>query len=79
MAAFMGRALPIDGHGDCRAILADVGKLLEYELDRRKKPPKSERGQALRHPFTGVALALASGVPDAVATSSPRTPRRATW
>jgi putative nucleotidyltransferase with HDIG domain len=47
------------------AILADVGKLLEYEkVDGRAV--QSERGKALRHPFTGVALAMESGVPDAV-------------
>jgi hypothetical protein len=30
------------------------------------KSRQSERGEALRHPFTGVALALECGVPDAV-------------
>ena len=48
------------------AILADVGKLLEYELGADGKSRQSERGEALRHPFTGVALALECGVPDAV-------------
>ena len=47
------------------AILADVGKLLEYEkIDG--EPRQSARGQALRHPFTGVHLALSCGVPDDV-------------
>jgi len=67
IAAFMGRALPIDMDTVIAgAILADVGKLLEYELGPDGRSRQSERGQALRHPFTGVALALASGVPDAV-------------
>src|SRR6266850_6823936 len=67
MTAFMGRALPIDSDVVIAgAILADVGKLLEYELGPDGRSRQSERGQALRHPFTGVALALASGVPDAV-------------
>ena len=54
------------------AILADVGKLLEYETGpdgpegREKKLRQSERGELLRHPFTGVALAMECGVPDAV-------------
>jgi putative nucleotidyltransferase with HDIG domain len=67
MQEFMGRALPIDKDiVIAGAILADVGKLLEYELDKDGKSRQSERGEALRHPFTGVALALECGVPDAV-------------
>jgi putative nucleotidyltransferase with HDIG domain len=67
MQEFMGRALPIDMDTVIAgAILADVGKLLEYELGPDGKARQSERGEALRHPFTGVALALECGVPDAV-------------
>jgi len=67
MQAFMGRALPIDlDTVIAGAILADVGKLLEYELGPDGKSRQSERGEALRHPFTGVALAMECGVPDAV-------------
>jgi putative nucleotidyltransferase with HDIG domain len=67
MQQFMGRALPIDPDTVIAgAILADVGKLLEYELGTDGKSRQSERGEALRHPFTGVALALECGVPDAV-------------
>lgn len=67
MRSFMGRALPIDLDTVLAgAILADVGKLLEYELAPDGKSRQSERGEALRHPFTGVALALECGVPDAV-------------
>jgi putative nucleotidyltransferase with HDIG domain len=67
MQEFMGRALPIDlDTVIAGAILADVGKLLEYELDPDGNSRQSERGEALRHPFTGVALALECGVPDAV-------------
>jgi putative nucleotidyltransferase with HDIG domain len=47
------------------AILADVGKLLEYDI-KDGKSCKSEMGKYLRHPFTGVALALEAGVPEAV-------------
>jgi putative nucleotidyltransferase with HDIG domain len=66
MQAFMGRALPIDlDTVIAGAILADVGKLLEYEkVEGRAR--QSPRGEALRHPFTGVALALECGVPDRV-------------
>jgi len=67
MQEFMGRALPINMDTVIAgAILADVGKLLEYELGSDGKSRQSERGEALRHPFTGVALALECGVPDAV-------------
>jgi putative nucleotidyltransferase with HDIG domain len=67
MQKFMGRALPIDlDTVVAGAILADVGKLLEYELGPDGNARQSERGEALRHPFTGVALALECGVPDAV-------------
>ncbi len=67
MQEFMGRALPIESDTVVAgAILADVGKLLEYELGADGKTRQSERGEALRHPFTGVALALECGIPDAV-------------
>src|SRR5690349_23493079 len=67
MQEFMGRALPIDMDiVIAGAILADVGKLLEYELGPDGKSRQSERGEALRHPFTGVALALECGVADSV-------------
>jgi len=66
MIAFMGSALPIDlDTVIAGAILADVGKLLEYEtVDGQAR--QSKRGELLRHPFTGVALAMQCGVPDAV-------------
>ena len=67
MNEFMGRALPVNlDTVIAGAILADVGKLLEYELGPDGKARQSERGEALRHPFTGVALALECGVPEDV-------------
>lgn len=66
MQEFLGKGLRI--HIDtviAGAILADVGKLLEYEKVGGMVV-QSERGKALRHPFTGVALAMACEVPDAV-------------
>src|SRR5271165_5675435 len=48
MQAFMGRALPVDMDTVIAgAILADVGKLLEYELGPDGKSRQSERGEAL--------------------------------
>jgi putative nucleotidyltransferase with HDIG domain len=66
MNAFLGEALPIDlDVVIAGAILADVGKVMEYEkVDGTLR--QSARGKALRHPFTGVAVALACGVPDEV-------------
>jgi putative nucleotidyltransferase with HDIG domain len=48
------------------AILADVGKLLEYELDKDGKAVQGVYGQYLRHPFSGVSLAEECGVPPEV-------------
>jgi putative nucleotidyltransferase with HDIG domain len=48
------------------AILADVGKLLEYELDANGSAIQGEYGQYLRHPFSGVSLAEECGLPPEV-------------
>jgi len=45
------------------AILADVGKLLEYELDENGNAIQGNYGKYLRHPFSGVSLAEQAGVP----------------
>jgi putative nucleotidyltransferase with HDIG domain len=66
MREFLGHALAIDMDTVIAgAILADVGKLLEYEKADGKSR-QSARGKLLRHPFTGVALAMECGVPDPV-------------
>jgi putative nucleotidyltransferase with HDIG domain len=66
MQEHMGDALPIDMDTlIAGAILIDVGKLLEYEK-AGEETRQSRRGKLLRHPFTGVALAMECGVPDAV-------------
>lgn len=44
------------------AILADVGKLLEYEM-KDGKSVQGKYGQYLRHPFSGVSLAEQCGCP----------------
>ena len=43
------------------ALLADVGKLIEYE-EKDGKITKAGRGQHLRHPFIGVAMAHKRGI-----------------
>lgn len=45
------------------AILADVGKLLEYVLDESGNAAQGSYGKYLRHPFSGVSLAEEAGVP----------------
>ena len=42
------------------ALLADVGKLLEFEIVDGK-PVKSNYGKHIRHPFSGVGLAFKYG------------------
>src|SRR5438445_3214196 len=45
------------------ALLADVGKPLEYEKDASGKGVQGKFGQQVRHPFSGVALAFKHGIP----------------
>lgn len=45
------------------AILADVGKLLEYVKDENGKAVQGTYGKYLRHPFSGVSLAEECGIP----------------
>lgn len=47
------------------ALLADVGKLLEFEIVNGK-PIKSSYGKHIRHPFSGVGLAFKHGLPSEV-------------
>jgi putative nucleotidyltransferase with HDIG domain len=66
MREHLGRTLSIDMDTVIAgALLCDVGKLLEYELFEGKAR-QSERGRYLRHPFSGVAVAMMCGVPDEV-------------
>jgi putative nucleotidyltransferase with HDIG domain len=67
MNEFFTDDLPVDMDTTIAgAILADVGKLLEYDIDENGNSCKSDTGKYLRHPFTGVSLARSCGVPDAV-------------
>ena len=47
------------------ALLADVGKLLEFEIVDGE-PRKSEYGKHIRHPFSGVGLAFKHGLPSEI-------------
>jgi len=45
------------------AMLADVGKPLEFDRDADGKLVKGHFGEMLRHPFSGVAMCYKHGVP----------------
>ena len=45
------------------AMLADVGKPLEFDRDANGKLVKGHFGDMLRHPFSGVAMCYKHGVP----------------
>lgn len=67
MNLFFGKELPVNMDVLISgAILADVGKLLEYELDNEGNAVQGRYGKYLRHPFSGVSLAEACGVPPEV-------------
>lgn len=63
---FYGDELPVDMDVLISgAILADVGKLLEYEM-KDGKSVVGVYGKYLRHPFSGVSLAEMCGLPASV-------------
>jgi len=63
MNRFFGESLPVNMDVlIAGAILADVGKLLEYEKEKGKAVQGSY-GKYLRHPFSGVSLAEQCGLP----------------
>jgi putative nucleotidyltransferase with HDIG domain len=67
MGEFFGDDLPINlDVVIAGAILADVGKLLEYELDGEGQSFQGSYGKYLRHPFSGVSLAEQCQVPPEV-------------
>jgi len=45
------------------ALLADVGKMLEFDKNASGEPVKGKFGELLRHPFSGVALCFKHGIP----------------
>ena len=48
------------------ALLADVGKPIEYVKGPDGTPTKGRRGDMLRHPFSGVGMCWKHGLPDEV-------------
>ena len=64
MNEFFGEELPVNMDILISgAILADVGKLLEYEKNNEGESVQGQYGKYLRHPFSGVSLAEQCGVP----------------
>lgn len=48
------------------ALLADVGKPLEFDKDTQGRVIKGSFGEMLRHPFSGVGLCFKHGIPPEV-------------
>lgn len=66
MQRFFGDKLPINmDYLIAGAILIDVGKLIEYVLEDGQAVV-GKTGALLRHPFSGVGLAMRFGVPDEI-------------
>jgi len=62
-----GDRVPINrDHLIAGALLADVGKTLEYDKDGDGTPRKGDYGSLVRHPFSGVALCYKHGLPPEV-------------
>ncbi|NIM65383.1 MAG: HDIG domain-containing protein [Candidatus Latescibacteria bacterium] len=45
------------------ALLADIGKMIEFEKKSDGSLIKGHRGDMLRHPFTGVGMCFKAGIP----------------
>ncbi len=59
-----GSRVPVNlDHLIAGSLLADVGKLLEFDKDAAGKVIKGHFGDMLRHPFSGVALCYKHGIP----------------
>lgn len=80
MKSFFGKELPINMDVLISgAILADVGKLLEYELDKEGNARQGTYGKYLRHPFSGYRLQRPAVYPLKYAILLLPMPVRVTW
>jgi putative nucleotidyltransferase with HDIG domain len=62
-----GDIVPVNlDHLIAGALLADVGKPLEYDKDAAGRVIKGHYGEMLRHPFSGVAMCYKHGIPPEV-------------
>ncbi|MCC6322076.1 MAG: HDIG domain-containing protein [Phycisphaerales bacterium] len=62
-----GDRIPVNlDHLIAGSLLADVGKMLEFDKDAAGSVIKGFYGDMLRHPFSGVALCFKHGIPPEV-------------
>lgn len=61
--AYGGRAKIDMDYLTAGALLADIGKMIEYEKKPDGSIAKGRKGDLLRHPFTGVGLCFKAGIP----------------
>jgi putative nucleotidyltransferase with HDIG domain len=67
LEAVFGDRVPVDRDTlIAGALLADVGKPLEFDKDKKGRVIKGHFGEMLRHPFSGVALCYKHGIPPEV-------------
>ena len=65
--AYGSRRIPVNrDHLIAGCLLADVGKLFEFDKNPDDTIFKSDYGKHLRHPFSGVGLAYKHGIPSEV-------------
>ena len=65
--AYGARRMPVNrDHLIAGSLLADVGKLLEFDKKSDGTVFKSDYGKHLRHPFSGVGMAFKHGIPSQV-------------
>src|SRR5207244_3162403 len=64
LKSVFGERIPVHrDHLIAGALLADVGKMLEFDKNARGEVVKGHFGDMLRHPFSGVALCYKHGIP----------------
>lgn len=67
LGSVFGDRIPIHrDHLIAGALLADVGKPLEYDKDAKGNVVKGSYGEALRHPFSGVGMCYKHDLPPEV-------------
>lgn len=67
LTATFGDRVPIDRDVlIAGALLADIGKLFELQVDQRGNASQSAGGRLVRHPFSGVAIAARHSIPDEI-------------
>jgi putative nucleotidyltransferase with HDIG domain len=64
LKSVFGDRIPVNrDHLIAGALLADVGKMLEFDNNAKSEVVKGHFGDMLRHPFSGVALCYKHGIP----------------